>query len=118
MSLWVERAAMRARAERLRRRTEELLESAQAGLEPCDLTLVLEREGGAVFITGRPDWSLDRLLQERGAEAGWRIRRRGGQVCIEGRWGADCCRLRSPAVCVNRGLPRAGNAPILPAGVG
>ncbi len=115
MSLWIERAAMRTRRERLRRRTEELLETAQAGLEPCDLSLLVEGEGGAVFLTTASDWSLDRLLRERGAQAGWRIRRRGGEVRIEGRWGGDCCRLRAPALRLNPDRPRAGSGRILPA---
>jgi len=117
VSLWIERAAARARSEGFRRLTEQLVEIAQAGAESCDLTILVDAAGG-IFISSVSDWPLDRLTAERGAEAGWRIRRRRTGVWIEACTGARRCRFADSSPCVNPDRLPARTVPLLPAALG
>lgn len=100
VNLWIEQAAAPARHATFQRLTQQLLAIAEAGTEPCDLTILLDADGG-LFVSAASDWPLDRLAAERGAEAGWRIRRQGDSVAIEGQAGLRRCRLES----ARAGLP-------------
>lgn len=116
VSLWIERAAERARSETFLRLTEQLLEIAQAGEGACDLTILVDA-GGGLFLSSLCDWPLDRLAAERGAQAGWRIRRRREGVRIEACADARRCRFYPKPALIPDRLP-AGSAQLLPAALG
>ncbi len=116
VSFWLQ-AAERVRRRMLWERTSELLETASAGVEACDLTIALGRDG-SISMSATSDWSLEQFIRERQAEAGWRIRRRGSSVWIEARSGAACWSMNSGTAGVNPGPPRARNARLLPAAWG
>jgi len=112
VSFWVQMAEQ-VRRRVLRERTGDLLETARAGAEPCDLTILLGADG-AIYISAASDWSLQQLISERQAEAGWRIRRRGCSVHVEARSGASCWSTSAAIQGVNPSPPRARSAPPLP----
>ena len=93
-----------------------------------DFTMLISRDG-AIQMLAASDWPLDRLLEERGARAAYRVGEVNGRVKVEARTARETCRLeaesprlslagcldcRQPAA-VSSAPPRAGTSPLLPA---
>ena len=77
------------------RRAEDILEIATAGDGRLgDSVLVLDRQGG-LRIMEAAGWSFPALAAEFGAEAIYKIERRGGKVRVEGWDGSRRCLLQS-----------------------
>lgn len=76
------------------RRAEEILEIATAGSAAMgDTLMVLDRQGG--FHMLNPEgWSLPALAAEYGAEAVYKVERRGSAVRVEGWNGSERCLLQ------------------------
>ncbi|MGC8793120.1 MAG: hypothetical protein ACP5U2_06980 [Bryobacteraceae bacterium] len=115
MSLWIERAAARAREQALLRHTRAVLQVAQAGEGPCEFVILLGDDGGLLMTSGA-GWAIERLMAEKRARVAWRVRRGPHGVAVEGM--ADTARFRLTAPAVNPSRPRAGNALTLPAASG
>jgi hypothetical protein len=76
------------------RRAEEILEIAsRPGASLGDTLVVLDRQGG-IRMVDATGWSLSASAAEFGAEAVYRIERRGGSVRIEGWNGPERCLLQ------------------------
>jgi hypothetical protein len=76
------------------RRAEEILETATTGASALsDLLMVLDRQGGFRMLepTG---WSLPALAAEFGAEAVYKVERRGSSIRVEGWNGSERCLLQ------------------------
>jgi hypothetical protein len=77
------------------RRAEEILQiAATDGGGSGDILIALDRQGGFRMLepTG---WSLPALAAEFGAEAVYRVERRGSSVRVEGWNGSQRCLLQS-----------------------
>jgi hypothetical protein len=76
------------------RRAEEILEIATTGNAGLgDALMVLDRQGG--FRMLKPDgWSLPAAAAEFGAEAVYKVERRGSSVRVEGWNGSERCLLQ------------------------
>jgi hypothetical protein len=76
------------------RRAEEILEIATTGSAVLgDTLMVLDRQGG--FRMLNPEgWSLPALAAEFGAEAVYKVERRGSSVRVEGWNGSERCLLQ------------------------
>lgn len=74
-------------------RAEEILQIATAGNGGLgDTVVVLDRQGGFRMLEAA-GWSLPGLAAEFGAEAVYKVERRGGAVRVEGWNGAERCLL-------------------------
>lgn len=106
----------------------EAAESAsRSGQEVSDFTMLISGDGGIQMLAAS-DWPLDRLLEERGARAAYRVGEVNGRVRVEARSALQTCRLESetPQSVAGRVLgfarppalssapPRAGSSPLLP----
>ena len=102
--------------------------ASRSGEAVSDFTMLISREG-AIQMLAASDWPLDRLLEERGARAAYRVGEVNGRVKVEARTARETCRLESetpqsvarrvlglprPAA-VSSAPPRAGSSPLLPA---
>lgn len=65
-----------------------------SGQMVSDLTILVGVEGGIQMLADS-DWPLDRLLAHHGARAVYRVGERAGKVRLEGRAGAQACRLET-----------------------
>lgn len=107
----------------------EAAESAsQSGQAVSDFTMLISPDG-AIQMLAASDWPLDRLLEDRGARAVYRVGEVNGRVKVEARTARETCRLEaeSPQSVARRvlGLPHpsplssapppAGSSPLLPA---
>lgn len=76
------------------RRAEEILEIARAGDGGLgDTVVVLDRQGGLRMMDSA-GWALPALAAEFGAEAVYRVERRGARVRVEGWRGGERCLLQ------------------------
>jgi hypothetical protein len=106
----------------------EAAESAsRSGQTVSDFTMLISGDGGIQMLAAS-DWPLDRLLEERGARAAYRVGEVNGRVQVEARTARQTCRLESetPRSVASRVLgyqrpaalssapPPAGNSPLLP----
>jgi len=66
--------------------------AAEAELDATEWTLLVGPSGEVTLIADST-WALDRLATERGAGIAYRISRRGAEVRLEGRYGAQRCRI-------------------------
>jgi hypothetical protein len=93
------------------RRAEEILQIATTGNAGAgDTALVLDRQGGLRMLDPS-GWSLPALAAEYGAQAVYRVIRRGNSVRVEGWNGFERCLLEAQpaATCLSRALaPAAG----------
>lgn len=75
-----------------------LFESAEnafhAGLNPSDITLVIDRDGSCRLIADC-DWSLDALAEHLGGAMVFRISQSAGRLRLEGRCGTRRCLLQT-----------------------
>ena len=62
------------------------------GPADCEYTILVARDG-AILVVERPGWELEALRLEHGAAEAYRVRRRGGQVHLEGRTASGSCRM-------------------------
>lgn len=101
----------------------EAAESAsRSGAGVSDFTMLIGHDG-AIQMLAASDWPLDRLLEERGARAAYRVGELNGRVVVEARSGSQACKLESesPRAVARRILGfssvplRAGNSLLLPA---
>ena len=77
------------------RRAEEILQIAtNDGGASGDTLVVLDRQGGFRMLDPA-GWSLPALAAEFGAEAVYRVERRGSSVRVEGWNGSERCLLQS-----------------------
>ena len=77
------------------RRAEEILQIAGSGAgELGDTLFVLDRQGGLRMLESA-GWSLPALAAEFGAEAVYRVERRGVSVRVEGWDGRQRCLMQS-----------------------
>ncbi len=76
------------------RRAEEILEIATTGSAALgDTLMVLDRQGGLRMLDPA-GWSLPALAAEFGAEAVYKVERRGSSVRVEGWNGSERCLLQ------------------------
>jgi CelD/BcsL family acetyltransferase involved in cellulose biosynthesis len=76
------------------RRAEEILEIATTGGAALgDTLMVLDRQGGLRMLEPA-GWSLSALAAEFGAEAVYKVERRGSSVRVEGWNGSERCLLQ------------------------
>jgi hypothetical protein len=74
---------------------QQILETAtQAAGEDCRLFILVTSDGGVGMVSGS-DWALDALRQHHGAQAAYRVTRRGTRVELEGCSGDLSCRLEA-----------------------
>jgi hypothetical protein len=71
---------------------EEIFATACTGAEDCDLSILVNREGGLHVIAGG-DWQLESLRAHHGASAAYRVHRTNGSVRVEARNAAQSCLL-------------------------
>ena len=99
----------------------EAAESAsRSGNSVSDFTMLIGHDG-AIQMLAASDWPLDRLLEERGARAAYRVGESNGRVVVEARSGSQTCKLESesPRAVARRilGLSpvllHAGSSPLL-----
>jgi hypothetical protein len=95
---------------RLRKISEELLETALNAASAAEWTLFEDRTGGMHLIAGC-ELAIETLPWTRGATAAWQVRRRGERVHVEGYDGRErCClevlrtRRAGPALVCQRAL--------------
>jgi hypothetical protein len=82
------------------RRTEEILQIAGSGAgELGDTLFVLDRRGGLTMLESA-GWSLPALAAEFGAEAVYRVERRGFSVRVEGWDRRRRCVMQGPAASI------------------
>ncbi|MGA7240151.1 MAG: hypothetical protein WBY44_30995 [Bryobacteraceae bacterium] len=75
------------------RHAEEIFATARtAGTEDCDLSILVNREGGIHMIAGA-DWQLESLRAHHGASAAYRVHRSHGSVRLEARSATQSCTL-------------------------
>ena len=75
------------------RHAEEIFATARtAGTEDCDLSILVNREGGIHMIAGA-DWQLESLRAHHGASAAYRVHRSRGSVRLEARSATQSCTL-------------------------
>ena len=76
----------------------EILEAAEAaagkGLDCSEWTLVVTQEG-ALRMFADSDWPLDRLADEHGARAAYRVSEHRGNLRVEARSGTRSCTVES-----------------------
>jgi hypothetical protein len=76
------------------RRAEEILQVATAANSALgDTLMVLDRQGG-IRMFANDGWSLPALAAEYGAEAVYKVERRGSAVRVEGWNGSERCLLQ------------------------
>ena len=76
------------------RRAEEILDVAAAGQgDAGDLAIVIDRQG-AMRMLDPVGWALPALCAEFGAQAAFRVERRGRTVRVEGWSGGERCLLQ------------------------
>jgi len=76
------------------RRAEEILEIATSGDSALgDTLMILDRQGG-FRMTEPGGWSLSAVAAEFGAEAVYKVERRGSAVRVEGWNGSERCLLQ------------------------
>jgi hypothetical protein len=86
---------------------EEIFRTArQGGEEDCELAILVGRDGQIHMLT-EPGWELEPLRLDRGAQAAYRVVRKGGRVRLEARSAGQSCVLEAerPAAC---NFPLAG----------
>lgn len=72
---------------------EEIFATARtAGGEDCELSILVNREGGIHVIAGG-DWQLESLRAHHGASAAYRVQRTNGSVRLEARSATQSCLL-------------------------
>jgi hypothetical protein len=72
---------------------EEIFATARtAGTEDCDLSILVNREGGIHIIAGA-DWQLESLRAHHSASAAYRVHRTNGRVRLEARSATQSCLL-------------------------
>ena len=72
---------------------EEIFAAARdAGTEDCDLSILVNREGGIHMIAGT-DWQLESLRAHHGARAAYRVYRTNGCVRLEAHSATESCLL-------------------------
>jgi hypothetical protein len=75
------------------KQAEEIFATARtAGTEDCDLSILVNREGGIHMIAGA-DWQLEALRAHHGANAAYRVHRSHGSVRLEARNATQSCVL-------------------------
>ena len=84
-----------------------------SGQVVSDFTILVGVQGGIQMLASS-DWPLDRLLAHHGARAVYRVGERAGKVSLEGRAGAQACRLETepPRQVARRLLNSAIPAPL------
>ena len=76
-----------------------------AAIGAASAITILMRGGRPIGVTASNDWALESLLQERGAEEAFRVRRLGAQVLVEGRSRTSSCRLTRTVAPRPTGVP-------------
>lgn len=81
------------------------LSASRLGCATESVTVVIGDEGG-IHILARNDWPLDRLREERGARATYRVEHASGRVAVTGTTATSACRLESdrPALAIQQVL--------------
>jgi hypothetical protein len=75
------------------RHAEEIFAVAHtAGTEDCNLSILVNREGG-IHMIADADWQLESLRAHHGASAAYRVHRAGGTVRLEARSANQSCVL-------------------------
>ncbi len=76
------------------RQAAEIFEAASAATEDCDLSILVNREGG-IHMIANSEWPLESLRAHHGASAAYSVRRSGGSVRLEAREQNRRCVLAS-----------------------
>lgn len=70
---------------------EEILRTAQqGGEEDCELAILVGWDGG-IHMLSEPGWELEPLRLDHGAQAAYRVVRKGGRVRLEARSAGQSC---------------------------
>ncbi len=81
--------------DRFLERAQQILETAtQAAGEDCLLSILVASDGGVRMVSDS-DWALEALRLHHGAQAAYRVTRRGTRVELEGSSGNLSCRLEA-----------------------
>jgi hypothetical protein len=86
---------------------EEIFQTAQAGRDDCELSILIKPDGG-IHVLEAPDWALEPLRLHHAASAVYRVSRRRGKVRLEARSAGESCVMEAlPTVPPSRHGPRA-----------
>ena len=69
--------------------------SAAAGHQSAEYTILLGSSQGGIHMIANSDWSLGALQQAHGAAQAYRVSQLNGRVTVDGRDGQRVCRLEA-----------------------